>query len=446
VSNDTVIRTWYLDEADVAPAIAKLSKINAKAAAHGLAGRYSYRLGEVTRRPVYLDALEEFAPKDAAPDHWKITQEFIVEGEPPKLNGWSFLAILTWDAGVLVTRTTPGFTGTIDGDAIRPHWCDHCRTDRFRNDTYLVARDSVRKQVGSTCIRDFLGHQFSPHWITGSDLDDMERSFGARDTLAASPEAVLAWAASLTGKHGWISRAKAETEYVTPSSSILRDLIFSDSPKAREVRRELRPTESHQAEAAKVLEWARSVEPGDSEYLANVRRLAEADEISPRNAGIFGSAVAAYWRESSAKAERDAAPVSRHIGQQKDRLELDVTVRGETTFGTDFGITHLYTLVTTEGNVLKWFSSRDAGLETGCQLRIRGTVKDHETYHEVAQTILTPVQGPGGCRPGVACGSAGARASAAGCPPRDRPRGLLTWPGLRRTRPRTSCWPPSGMR
>src|SRR6266704_1131511 len=239
------IRIWHLDEAEVAPAVARLAKINARAEVHGLAGRYSYRLGGVTREPVYLDrGYEADAPADACatPDHYKVTQEFVVEGEPPKLNGWSFLATLTWDAGTLVTRTASGFTGTIDPGSIRPGYCDHCKTERQRNDTYLVQSEGgTRRQVGSPCVKDFMGHQLSPRWMTGSDLDEMERTFGGRVTEVASPETVLAWAASLTGTTGWVSRDKAEIECRDPSSSILRDLIFGTSPRAREARRALQP-------------------------------------------------------------------------------------------------------------------------------------------------------------------------------------------------------------
>jgi hypothetical protein len=46
-------------------------------------------------------------------------------------------------------------------------------------------------------------------------------------------------------------------------------------------------------------------------------------------------------------------------------------------------------MVSAEGNVLTWFSSRNLNLESGQQLRIRGTVKGHELYHDVEQTKLT---------------------------------------------------------
>ncbi len=45
--------------------------------------------------------------------------------------------------------------------------------------------------------------------------------------------------------------------------------------------------------------------------------------------------------------------------------------------------------MTAERNVLKWFSCRDACLETGATVKLKGTVKAHETYHDVAQTVIT---------------------------------------------------------
>ncbi len=250
-------------------------------------------------------------------------------------------------------------------------------------------RDGNRKQVGSTCIKDFLGHQFSPAWLRHGELDDMEGSFSQRVTEEASTDSVLTWAASLTSQQGWVSRDKAEVEYREPSSSILRGLLFGTSKRDREARQELQPTADHKALAAAVRAWARTVDASESEYLANVQRLAESEYVSPRNTGILGSAVASYHREMNAQADREARPVSQWVGQPKDKLELDVTVRGDTAIDGQWGITHLYTLVGDDGNVFKWFSSRDVGLAPDQHLRITGTVKGHEEYREVKQTLLT---------------------------------------------------------
>src|SRR5258708_25065837 len=161
--------------------------------------------------------------------HTKVTREFIVDGIAPKIAGWSFIATLSWDGEILVTRTGPGFDGRIDACSVRAGECDHCHTIRQRYDTYLVERETgERKQVGSSCIKDFLGHPFQPSWLSsGGDLDTMEESFGrGRACLDAQTEDDLAWAASLTESPGWITRDKAEIEHRNPSSWLLRDLLF----------------------------------------------------------------------------------------------------------------------------------------------------------------------------------------------------------------------------
>ena len=41
------------------------------------------------------------------------------------------------------------------------------------------------------------------------------------------------------------------------------------------------------------------------------------------------------------------------------------------------------------GNVLKWFSSRGQGWGIGQDVRVKATVKGHEIYKDVAQTLIT---------------------------------------------------------
>ena len=48
--------------------------------------------------------------------------------------------------------------------------CEHCHSNRQRNFTYIVYRESEFKQVGSTCLKDFCGHSFN---IVNSYLNDL---------------------------------------------------------------------------------------------------------------------------------------------------------------------------------------------------------------------------------------------------------------------------------
>ena len=200
---------------------------------------------------------------------------------------------------------------------------------------------------------------------------------------------MLTWAASLTATWGWVSRDKAETEQRDPSSGILRDVIFGNSQRARQARERLAPTAAHKAEAATVLGWAQGLDTGGSEYLANLQRIAGAEWVSSRNVGIIGSAVASHHRETARQLAREAQAVSRYVGSVKDKITADVTLKSDTPIAADYGVSHLYRMVSTDGNVLTWFSSRDLSLTPGQELRVTGTVKGHEVYAEVQQTRLT---------------------------------------------------------
>ena len=63
-------------------------------------------------------------------------------------------------------RSVPG----VELDGWRPEVseCDHCGTTRRRSATYLVEHeDGSRKQVGSSCMADFLGASGHPR-LAGS--------------------------------------------------------------------------------------------------------------------------------------------------------------------------------------------------------------------------------------------------------------------------------------
>jgi hypothetical protein len=323
----------------------------------------------------------------------KITRDFVVDGIAPQLDGWTFVATLTWDMGTLVTRCAPGFDGRIDEDTIRVQWCDHCKTERGRNDTYLVqGSDGQRLQVGSSCVKDFLGHDFRPAWMHHTEeLDELEEDLrsGGRVWEEADTNSVLAWAASLTSKYGWISREKAEIERRDPSTDMLKDLLFGSSAACREARIRLQPTAEHIKEAAEVRTWARELEDNGSEYVANLRRLASADIVSSRNVGLIGSAVAARYRETAREVERQARKVSEWIGQPNEKMTAAVTLRTDTAVDGDWGVRHRYGFTDADGNLLIWWASSNQSLEIGTEYALTGTVKKHEEYREVKSTILT---------------------------------------------------------
>lgn len=83
----------------------------------------------------------------------------------------------------------------------------------------------------------------------------------------------------------------------------------------------------------------------------------------------------------------------RFVGQKGERIELTVTCSKVVDLGVgDYGQKFLAILSDEEGNRLSWFTGENLFMDEGFSYHVRGTVKGHEVYNGVRQTIITRVK------------------------------------------------------
>ena len=336
---------------------------------------------------------------------------FVVLGTAPVFSGWTFVATLTWDeeAGC-ITRVVPG-SPDIDLSAHRaaPKHCDHCGLNRDRIDTLvLVNEEGVQKQVGRSCVRDFIGLDPSTAlWLLKIEKsfregDDEGGMFSFTDQSPRRPVVdVLGVASAVIALHGWAPRSsgfgntadRVERFFFPP---IMGEQVESAKAANAEISAHLAGDNQAAARAVATREWvAASTEPG--EFMTNLRAVCGAETVDMvRNLGLAVSAVSAWGRavdrevEQAARATQTSSSV--HVGAVKERLHnLELTVhQSPRFFESDWGTSTLLTFVDAAGNVLKWFASgtRDT-LAVGDTVTLTGTVKSHEEWQGVAQTMLT---------------------------------------------------------
>lgn len=80
------------------------------------------------------------------------------------------------------------------------------------------------------------------------------------------------------------------------------------------------------------------------------------------------------------------------IGQEKEKIQLNVTLDKITGYSTDFGYTNIYIFKDTEGNKLTWKTAKDMEWEEGQEIEIKATVKAHEEYNNEKQTSILRVK------------------------------------------------------
>ncbi len=83
----------------------------------------------------------------------------------------------------------------------------------------------------------------------------------------------------------------------------------------------------------------------------------------------------------------DAA--SQFVGEVKERIEFEAIVVGVYDSEGYYGHTDIVKFRDLSGNLFTWFASGYTGLKREDRMSIKGTVKKHDVYRDIKQTILT---------------------------------------------------------
>lgn len=402
----------------------KVAKLNRRAA----------RLGV---DPIELRATDEveyeersIRDPDFPSERISITIQFVyivLRGSTPKLNGWIFIAALDHtDTEVEGRRATivsriPAdafalryMTGLPAGQAAEvlasinldeyrfsANKCDHCNTVRNRAKTYIVVHEAgEKKQVGSNCIKDFLGGA-DPHamarfaelvFALDEEMDEKEESSnesygsGSRvyslhdfTTRAAALARTFGYQSSRTE---WGDRNPVSTAAVAQRSMILPKFTVVVDRREVTVAELIEDRDVADVEAA--IKWVREEIAAKgaamSEFDHNLLVYATGDWVSSKGLGFVAYLPTAYRREVerrlAAEAKAKAAAESDYVGEIGARVRLALKVLGIRTIENAYGTTFITKMVDADGNRFLWFASSE--LEPNKTYTMTATIKNHE--------------------------------------------------------------------
>jgi hypothetical protein len=341
-----------------------------------------------------------------------------VEGDAPKIAGWSLVACLQGlsEEGNL-SRVVPGETLPREYRHADASKCEHCNTDRPRKYAYVVRNEEGEyKQVGRSCLKDFLGHtdpKAIASWAeTLWKLDAEIRGYGEYDD-EEPPESdgrpryalidikeYLAWVAHCIDNFGWVSKTEAyESGYCSQATAVqATDLMFTKSSYIREVIEKIGgpPGKKQYEEAEAAIAWTREIDPEtDSDYLFNLRVACSNPWFESRDTGLVASLITVHRRELDRARERKAQEEARtteadskHFGVVGARADYTLKLISVRSFDGRYGTTYLHKFYDHDGNVVTWWASKN-GLDVDKWYTVRGTVKKHDEYRGIKQTVLT---------------------------------------------------------
>ena len=188
-----------------------------------------------------------------------------VEGERPAVDGWNFIATIDH------TEASADEAGNVTGNLIksvpgageipvsyrsaRPI-CDHCKSARRRNETYVVRKGDVTQQIGKNCLADFLPGsspadlaQQLAWWTEATEIlsggGDEESMGGGRREGRVGIESLLQATQATIEAFGWVSRTKARDSQDQATADRLGVLYMKESDMSRKDKEDAEKIREH---------------------------------------------------------------------------------------------------------------------------------------------------------------------------------------------------------
>jgi len=318
-----------------------------------------------------------------------------VSTTPVRFNGYSFVAsseIVDSPAG-----KTAVFHG-IDTDRIPLRYrtlgtvCEHCQINRNRKNIYIVTNGSEFKQVGSSCLQDFLGSNSPENVasifafqslinITLKDASDdcFERSYGMGSSVAIPYREALALAIRVFKGQGYISYNDSNDQFSKNFGKDTNSKIMREWDRDSD---EIYPT-TDDAAIDKLDAWIAAQDEGD--FFRTVHAYREVDIVSMKGMGVIACLPMLMERQVAREIEANLNASSKYVGTVGERRVFEVTVVRVMTFEGDFGTSYITIARDAEGNVIK---GKDLGAEQGETIKIKATIKEHTEYKGTKQTVV----------------------------------------------------------
>jgi hypothetical protein len=340
-----------------------------------------------------------------------------VTGETPKLEGWSLIAKVEYVEAERMICCVPG-EECPEEFRFRGVECDHCKSDRNRKNVFVLRHEDGRHvQVGRTCIQDFLGG-VSPEQLLSratwnfsivemcGEFDEGRECCGRYIPESIDIVEYLNAVAICIRRIGWLSRSACRfgDESSTSSDAWYLCKPPMDDRNFKEWQKWVEKTNLHHQErdeklAADALEWAvNQPVKGVVDYLYNLGVACRAGYVTRKTCAIVASAISSYMRhldreaEMAQKREADKDKSREWVGEVNVRQDFtNLTVTGLNSFEGRYGVTTLISFEDEPGNIIKWFASESVNLDDvyrGDVVTLKGTVKKHDVYKEVKQTVI----------------------------------------------------------
>lgn len=381
--------SWRLPEA-----IRSVERANRRAAKAGINEKFEYVTHTFDNTDVDQDGFETFEER----------VRFVLNRPTLKHEDWTFAGTMSWDEEVgLITRMAPGEKLI---DKPRAKVCDVCNTTRHRVDTYIVQKDNEQKQVGSNCLRRFMGIKPASLWML--DFEPVLKEYDPDTLKNVGPKwaderrntvSMLGLGLAISETYGWTSKGAATAGRLSTMERV-EDIFSVRNRKKVEQEEKVRLIargKELEKDAETVLAFAQKINV-DSDYAENLKKVTSGETVSMRNLPLALSAIGHAQRLKKKEEDTKVKKASQWVGEEGESLVFTkVTVADvkliENNYGFQKSTSKLVTFSDKDGNQFKTFYSGAGNPKKGQDYQIPASrVKKHQEWQGAKETLLTRVK------------------------------------------------------
>ena len=351
-------------------------------------------------------------------------KEVVVIGMRPQIAGWEFIGTIEhFESGNLV-RTVPNFDGGLEKYHTGSQFCDHCKTNRKRKNTYIVRNgENEILQVGKSCLKDFTGH-VSPEYyarlaefIHELEVRYNEAGNGFRIEDAMPLKSFLKIAHRIVKlDEGYRTAAihsgqatSHQTSWYFHGSNGKNDTAWTDF--RRNVDNFEVETESEIIDT--VINHHKEMD-AKGDFQNNLKVLANEGYVRHKDYGIVCYMLQNYFNFEKKKAEwqlkneANALKTNEWIGEvrekKKDRRDFEVTYVGTQGFNHEYGTTYFHRFEDCDGRLivakvsksltelvselLGYENYENGSLQEGDKFEFKGSITKHDEFRDRKQTLV----------------------------------------------------------
>jgi len=396
----------------------KVEKLNKRAKKLGVSELKT--LVDIEDRMVY-PIINEIERKDLP----KISKKFYsitVYGEPVCLSDWVFVGRIEKRGEENIFKSIPGETSLHKTySSVNTTRCDHCCTKHNRKAVYIVRhKDGTEKVVGSSCIKDFLGHDPGKAlwaWEKLSNLSDEFDGYGSYGTHVQDFETdiVLAVTNAIIRVDGWVSVTRSQEstsyngEFIPATRSLVQQYFiepafigrnaFEDRKLYKEWKNSIQVTSEDIETVQAARKWLNEQDPSD--YIHNLKVLTNLDMTIVDDFGFVCSLMGSYssylnrqFRENDIEKVQKEKKSNEFFGEIKKRYKnKNLIFKYSSNFSNFYGIGTRLVFEDESGNQFVWFNySSDPAFEENQNIVLTFTIKDHNEYKNRKNTVINRVK------------------------------------------------------